>query len=300
MKSLPRWLERLAPSGKALRGWTLLIIGLGSIAALDHVTGSQVSFSLFYLAPISMFTWQYGQRRGMVASAVAAAVWYLVDRAGNSDYSHAFIPFWNSGVRFGFFVVVCWLLARLKESIDREGELARRDPLTGLLNRRGFAELAQREIERADRVGTPLSIAYLDLDGFKDINDTHGHAVGDRVLVTTARVMDLVLRRVDIPARLGGDEFVLAMPDTDVGEATITIDRLANVLTASGVEASIGAVVFRAPPTSVAEALASVDAIMYEVKGDPTKRVAIHVASPPTEPDVPDRPGGSTPIRPAA
>lgn len=271
--------------------------GLAGVAALDVVTGSEVSFSLFYLAPIGWFTWQVGLLGGLAASVAGALTWYAMDDLGGGAYSHPLIPVWNSLVRLGFFVLVSVLLVALRQSIAAESALARTDPLTGLLNRRGFEEVTAREIARAARLGSPLTLAYIDLDDFKAINDTHGHAAGDRVLHTTARVMDLVLRGIDVTGRIGGDEFVLAMPDTDAEAATTTLERLSGVLGASGVEASIGAMVYVNAPIGLPEALAAVDAVMYQVKGNRFRRVAVEVSSPA------HRPPGRTdddPVHPAA
>ncbi len=103
---------------------------------------------------------------------------------------------------------------------------ASRDALTGLINRRVFDERIITIIARAKRHSNPVCLACMDLDKFKQINDTHGHAVGDIVLQKVARIMEDMTRGCDILARIGGDEFVLILPDTTVSDSKILAERL--------------------------------------------------------------------------
>jgi diguanylate cyclase (GGDEF)-like protein len=118
---------------------------------------------------------------------------------------------------------ICLVLGRLSESLRRQADT---DPLTGLLNRAGFLTAAEREHAIAQRTGSPLTVAVLDLDGFKQVNDRHGHSVGDRLLVDLAGGWRERLRTGDILARHGGDEFVLLLPATSVDAADSIIERL--------------------------------------------------------------------------
>lgn len=258
-------------------------LGLLLVAAADLASGTELSASLFYLAPVAMLAWRAGAVAGVGAAVTAAVVWYGVDRAGGHAYSHPLIPLWNAFVRLGFFLVVCLLLVRLRRAMARETELARTDPLTGLLNRRAFSDVAGREVERSRRTGSPLGFVYLDLDDFKGVNDRHGHDTGDQVLRSVAQVMGLVMRSVDVKGRLGGDEFAMVMPDTDAAAAARAIDRLSAGLAAASIPYSMGVVVFESPPSDVAQALAKVDAVMYEAKADPAKVSAMRVVSTATE-----------------
>ncbi len=116
-----------------------------------------------------------------------------------------------------------FVLSGLNESLRAQ---AGTDQLTGLLNRSGFLAAAVRERAIADRYGTPLSVAVLDLDGFKEINDNHGHGAGDRVLADLAAAWRGRVRAGDVLARHGGDEFVLLLPDTRRGDAVDALERL--------------------------------------------------------------------------
>ncbi|MCX8061000.1 MAG: diguanylate cyclase [Anaerolineales bacterium] len=100
------------------------------------------------------------------------------------------------------------------------------DPLTGLYNRRGFLDLAEHELLRAHRFNRPLSMILIDIDRFKEINDTYGHLMGDKILATVSANCKAELRQVDIVARYGGDEFIVLLPETTLQEALLAAERL--------------------------------------------------------------------------
>ena len=128
-------------------------------------------------------------------------------------------------------------ISRRVETERKLVELATTDPLTGLLNRRRFMELAREELARAGRYGHHVSLLMLDLDRFKSVNDTHGHQAGDLVLCELARVVQRGLRQVDVMGRIGGEEFAVLMPETDVLQALVAAERLRRAVEASAVEA---------------------------------------------------------------
>ena len=114
----------------------------------------------------------------------------------------------------------------LSNVVSRMRDQADHDQLTGLLNRAGFRAAAEREHALASRTGAPLTLVVLDLDGFKTINDRHGHAAGDRVLTELAREWLAALRTSDILGRHGGDEFVLLLPATTSTGTELLLERL--------------------------------------------------------------------------
>lgn len=180
------------------------------------------------------------------------------------------------GSRLGDGLALSWREVTSRK--EAEAELAHRalyDPLTGLANRqllRDRVQVALGQLERHDRA---LALYYLDLDHFKDVNDTLGHEVGDRVLVEVARRLTEHVRAVDTVSRLAGDEFVVVCPDLD-GEADLEriTSRLLAVLTRPlevdgrriDIGASAGVAVTRSPSTDVDALLRQADAAMYEVK----------------------------------
>jgi diguanylate cyclase (GGDEF)-like protein len=104
--------------------------------------------------------------------------------------------------------------------------LAVLDPLTGLYNRRAFFDLGQREVERFLRFNHPLSAVMIDLDNFKEVNDTFGHAAGDQILRSLAGRVRETIRETDVFGRYGGDEFILLLPDTDLEAAMHIAGRI--------------------------------------------------------------------------
>ena len=113
-----------------------------------------------------------------------------------------------------------------KRAQDELNKLARTDALTGLFNRRYFFELAEKEFIKSVRYERPLSVIILDLDLFKDINDTYGHLVGDQVLIHIGKLLQKTSRAPDISARYGGEEFIMLLTETDCARAKIFSDRL--------------------------------------------------------------------------
>ena len=122
-------------------------------------------------------------------------------------------------------------LAKLHQELDRVSSQARHDPLTGALNRKGMDEAMNRELSNVRRKETPLSISLLDIDNFKKLNDTKGHATGDQALAHLAAVARECMRPQDILARYGGEEFVILMPDTPLDRGVEAMTRLQRELT---------------------------------------------------------------------
>lgn len=122
-------------------------------------------------------------------------------------------------------------IRKLQEELSELSEAVRVDQLTGVLNRRGLDEAMTREMARAQRGGGLLSVALLDIDNFKSLNDTYGHNVGDTALQHLAKVIQTTMRPTDVVSRFGGEEFVILLPDTDLEAAVSTIKRLQRALT---------------------------------------------------------------------
>jgi diguanylate cyclase (GGDEF)-like protein len=166
--------------------------------------------------------------------------------------------------------------ARLLAELERR---AARDPLTGLGNRRSFDESLDRELSRCRRDGSSLSLVVFDLDHFKEINDEHGHQVGDQVLRSVSRLLTGGVRDMDVTSRYGGEEFVILFPGTSSRDAAMTADRLrVEVATRSepvSVTISAGVATFPDLATSGAELMALADAALYEAKRSGRNRVVV-------------------------
>ncbi|MGB9107126.1 MAG: GGDEF domain-containing protein, partial [Telluria sp.] len=146
---------------------------------------------------------------------------------------------------------------------------ANHDHLTGARSRRAFFELAVREQARALRRRSPLSLLLFDVDHFKRINDTHGHATGDRVLVDIVERTGAVIRSIDTVARVGGEEFAVLLPDTGADTALLVAERLRHgldrALDQAGYTVSIGAATLAAGET-IDAMLSRADAALYAAK----------------------------------
>jgi diguanylate cyclase (GGDEF)-like protein len=262
------YLNRLPKSFLEASAYIVLVI----IGIADFVTGTEISFSLFYLAPIFLVTWFRSKGRGVLISIIAAITWLLADIAAGQTYSHPLIPFWNAIIRFGFFIIVTLLLSSLKNTLELKEQLAKTDFLTGVTNARSFFELADLEINRAKRYQHPFTIVYIDLDNFKTVNDTCGHLIGDRLLRLVADTIRNNIRITDISARLGGDEFAVLLPETDPEQSEIAINKVQTQLLDEmkknnwPVTFSIGAVTFLTPPESVDKMIKKADDLMYSAK----------------------------------
>ena len=172
---------------------------------------------------------------------------------------------------------------QLSQALERISHLATHDELTGLVNRRHMTELIAVERQRCERAGRPLVLAILDLDHFKSINDSEGHAVGDQVLQAFARTVQATVRNTDMLARWGGEEFVLMLYDSDAASTLGLLERVrakvqAMELPFDGrsvrVTVSMGVALSR-PGEPLERLLERADVALYEAKSQGRNRVVL-------------------------
>jgi len=163
-------------------------------------------------------------------------------------------------------------------------QLSRLDSLTGVYNRRHLFELCQREFDRAQRYGRSLSVVMIDLDQFKAVNDTYGHAVGDLVLAAVAVRCQTHLRAIDVLGRYGGEEFSLMLPETDAPLAQIAAERLRAEVSGSPIDTpagpisltvSLGVAALDETCATLAQLFQRADAALYAAKGAGRDQVAV-------------------------
>ena len=181
----------------------------------------------------------------------------------------------------GFTILFLAAAHSLNDRFEREHDASRRDALTGLPNRRSFLESWEEALQRSRRSGQPISVALGDLDHFKRINDTQGHACGDAVLRAVAQAIRSSLRAQDVVSRWGGEEFMLLLPDTDLAGAGHVAESTRLAIRALRVEhpgswfqvtVSLGVCEHR-PGRSMEETIAEADAALYQAKQQGRDRV---------------------------
>jgi len=247
----------------------------------DEMPISVFAVVLFYLT-LPPKLWQ-SMVPGVLGAACYLAVLALGTNAPAGHVANTIISFALAN-GFGFFFAKLFGEARRGEFLAL-AELRRRaetDSLTGICNRRRLLELAHREFGAAKRYGHPCAVLMLDIDHFKQVNDRHGHAVGDAILVELARRCEDALREVDLFGRMGGEEFVMVMPHCGRQQAVAAAERLrrtvaerpfAGPASALGVTVSIGVAEVAPETASLDTLLQAADQALYEAKAEGRNRV---------------------------
>jgi diguanylate cyclase (GGDEF)-like protein len=208
--------------------WSLLDITLVCLLAyFDGGITSPATLSLFLTLVFAALSYPLGSMITVaVGSVIGVFLLALVGGAVPSDLQADPVYVAMFLVCLALTGVLCVWQARLTDrQRDELAELSRTDPLTGCLNRRGFAERLDAELQRAARETGQVALIQLDLNGFKDVNDRHGHAAGDELLRWVGSTLQALLRGSDATGRLGGDEFALLLPGADATEARVIADR---------------------------------------------------------------------------
>ncbi|MEW6498264.1 MAG: GGDEF domain-containing protein [Cyanobacteriota bacterium] len=242
------------------------------ICLINYQFPSDTSLALFYLLPIAISTWFVNKKAGFVICGLSAIAEHFIHRNIDIGQFKTFSFYWNTGVILVLFSTISYLLSNLRLSLDRERELARIDDKTGVANKRLFLELAGLEVKKSNRFRHPLTAIYMDIDDFRQLNETLGYAVGDKLLKAVAETIKYNLRETDIIARIGGDEFIILLPGSGYESSQTVISRLQKQLSEMMQENqwaatfSIGAATFINPPKSVEEMIHRADRFMYIAK----------------------------------
>jgi diguanylate cyclase (GGDEF)-like protein len=251
----------------------LYAVELALVPACTALVGAVAQTPLAAVAlcvpQVAAAAWTLGRWPALGLVLLSALGWYVpvqlpLEPAPPADHSSAVV---GTAILAAFSL----LMSRWRDSLREARAAAETDPLTGLLNRKGFEVRLDAERNRTARSARPLAVAFLDCDSFKAWNDRHGHAAGDRLLVTVADTLKSHVRNYDSVARIGGDEFAILFPESGEEAARSAIARvhasLGSAMSSRNwpVTMSIGVVVFN-EPRSAGEMMAAADAEMYAVK----------------------------------
>jgi len=251
----------------------LSMVGIVLLAYLDFHLQRCLSLSIFYAVFLFLSTWYVGPLAGSIAAVASAFFWTLVDW-------HLHVPaqatqahmVWNLLLRTVFFLSIVFVLHHWKITLLKLKQQALRDPLTGLLNLRGFFLLAEHLLGRARRTHEPLTLVFLDVDNLKAINDARGHLEGDRLLRSLGDLLAQSFRRSDVLARIGGDEFLLLFEGADGTTARRLVEKLRKRIQELRrqldlpLTCSMGVATFYTPPPSVEAMIREADRLMYGAK----------------------------------
>lgn len=243
-----------------------------SIGWFDYVTGIEIRVFPLYFLPLMLSAWCLGASWALLYALACTLAWLLAQVLAGREYSAEYIWWVNTLTQGAAFALVASLVSGLRKVVAREHRAASTDALTGLANSRSFYRKARVILADGgpDR-HWPL-LVFVDLDHFKQVNDSLGHEGGDVVLVVAARLLEAATEPRELAARLGGDEFALLLLVRDRRhaeqrlEALVDAFRATPTLAQSGVTASIGAVMATAPARALDELVSAADVVMYEVK----------------------------------
>ncbi len=255
------------------------VAGLAYISVVVAVSTPIGATPAFYLWPVLTAAY-FLRRRDLAVVLVLFLAWFAIALWGFGDHGAAAQVYAPMVL---VLLVVTALVRLMRESLaamigDLE-ETASTDHLTGLANRVAFERLCARDVERARRTGSPLSVAMIDLDHFKAINDRFGHAAGDEALRRFAELLRAECRAADLPGRYGGEEFVVSLDDTGIAEAAQFAERLRARVEAetagdrAPITISVGVAEVSPECPSPDDLIGAADAALYEAKAAGRNRV---------------------------
>jgi diguanylate cyclase (GGDEF)-like protein len=255
----------------------LVLFGIGlaiisGITAFKLTLGQTIPLIDFLLVPVVWVGW-FARARwyGYVLALVAAVLSAVLAVVG---MTHASLGAASASAlaRLALYLVILGLLGMMRRERAAHQHAATTDQLTGAANGRLLSDMMQAELARSQRYDHEISLAFVDVDDFKAINDGFGHAEGDHVLRQVSHVMRSTVRGVDVVARIGGDEFAVLMPETGASAAREVLRRMNPELARitlpdrTVVGFSVGLVTFDTPAASVREILVAADQLMYRAK----------------------------------
>lgn len=261
--------ERLSSPGRLSRShaWAIVAGGSALAALADATTGTQIWFGPVYLVLIGFAALTLGGRQAAVLGLSYFALSLGLNGAALYPFGTVAMA-WNIAMRIVAVGFIIALLVTLRRSHAQQWLLARTDPLTGALNRQAFFEI----VPAVARSHCWSLLAYADIDGFKALNDVHGHDAGDAVLTSFAEDVRRAIRKKDLLARIGGDEFVIYLQTASEADARTVAERLhlrMNAVSRAGsgsMRCSLGVLLLPPGRVSLDEEIRIADTLMYQAK----------------------------------
>lgn len=253
------------------------ILIFAAIAVLEYVGDATISVGVFYFLACAFAVWCLGERYGLIVSTAGALVSAVIKHVQLDQIMTHPITFaaevWSLVARLLTFVLLATIVSGLRGVLAQERWQGEHDGLTGALNKGALERAMLNRIAQAKATRRNLLFAYMDLDGFKALNDHHGHSAGDRVLALFAAATARAIRERDLFARIGGDEFALMLMLPEGVEATRIAEtlhgRLSTILRSTGMDVtcSMGALLVECDELDGSgDFLDQADALMYEAK----------------------------------
>jgi diguanylate cyclase (GGDEF)-like protein len=248
------------------------VLSLLAVVAFDHFMTFKLNLAVLYALPVLMLTWVVGRYFGALLSLIICSTWSVIDAAAGRYLEHPQLLYWDWGANLLGFLVLVFGLTSLRGMLEAAHFESHKDALTSLVNKGGFYQIVSAEMEVCRRYQRTLSIAYIDCDNFKSVNDQFGHHIGDELLRVVSLTMQRKLRSSDLPGRLGGDEFGIMLPETSAEACRMVVEMLQQRLLQEmadhkwPVTFSIGIATFTRMPSSIEDMIRQADKLMYAVK----------------------------------
>lgn len=273
---------------------TLLVVASYVLVALTYETASGFSpglspttlwFPVAYLISFVIFPPTQAMRLTVLyylLGMAAMTAGMVLSPNGWSGGLNDYLQFALSNLAY---ILLIAIYNRLRSQFAQMQQMAHSDPLTGVANRRHMQSLLEQELSRAERYHQPFSLLLLDLDRFKQVNDVHGHAIGDQVLREVALLLDNTMRESDALSRWGGEEFLVLAPATDLSQAVHLAQRLNLVIAGSRIAGdlhitiSVGVACYELGDTLL-QMLERADIALYRAKSCGRNRVEVEIRQP--------------------
>jgi len=263
--------------------WLLSVFAIALICVAVFLANNNVDLRLLLVIPVLLASWYGGRKTGAAIAILTAISLFATNYSLHFYKDNNISKAYDILIALVVYLFISIIITNFRKVYGIEIVAADTDILTGLSSSRKFYADLEAEINRSRRYGHSLSLVYLDVDNFKNINDTLGHSVGDELLIILSISLQASLRTNDIIARIGGDEFVCILPETEQIAAKSALLKTQKALNDNmiqygwNVSFSIGVITFEKLPDDASQGVKLVDDLMYKVKKGSKNDIAFQV-----------------------